>query len=181
MSTGLWQWLQGIGLERFEFTQDGDLWILRGTVLTLPNTPAEARYEIVCDGQFFTRSAYIALRDARGERAVKVVRENGHWHQNGAEVEGLDNAIDIDLGWSPSTNTLPIRRLALRVGASSGELTAAWVRFPDLILEPLRQEYHRLEERVYQYSSRSGAFQAKLLVDEHGIVEDYEGFWKRLR
>ena len=112
---------------------------------------------------------------------MEVVSENGHWYQNGAEVEGLSKAIDIDLGWSPSTNTLPIRRLGLSVGASSGQLTAAWVRFPELRLEPLEQEYHRLQDRVYRYSSRRGTFQAKLLVDEHGMAEDYQGFWKRLR
>lgn len=181
ISTGLWRWLQGSGLERFEFAQAGDQWILRGTVLTLSSTATEVKYEIVCDGQFCTRSAHIALRDAMGERAMKIVSENSHWYQNGVEVEGLNRAIDIDLEWSPSTNTLPIRRLALSVGASSGQLTAAWVRFPDLKLQPLEQEYHRLEDRVYRYSSRGGTFQAKLLVDEHGVVEEYEGFWKRVR
>ena len=181
ISTGLWQWLQRTGLERFEFAQAGELWILRGTVLTLSNAAAEVKYEIVCDGQFCTRSAHITLRDAMGERAMKIVSENSRWYQNGAEVEGLGRAIDIDLGWSPSTNTLPIRRLALKEGASSGQVTAAWVRFPELRLESLEQEYHRLEDRVYRYTSRGGTFQAKLLVDEHGIVEEYEGFWKRLR
>ena len=35
---------------------------------------------------------------------------------------------------------------------------AAWVRFPDLTLQPLPQEYIRLADRQYRYSSRSGAF-----------------------
>jgi hypothetical protein len=89
-------------------------------------------------------------------------------------------ALDIDLGWSPSTNTLPIRRLGLEIGQTSGEFIAAWVRFPDLTLQPLPQEYVRLADRQYRYSSRSGAFVANLLVDDDDLVLDYEGFWQRV-
>lgn len=181
VSTGLWRWLHATGLERFEFVEAENQWIVRGTVLTLSSTAAEVRYEIVCDRQFCTRRARITLRNALGERTTEVVRENGHWHQDGAQVEKLGGAIDIDLGWSPSTNTLPIRRLGLAVGESSGPITAAWVQFPELKLQSLEQGYSRLDDRVYRYSSDGGRFQAKLLVDEHGIVEEYEGFWKRLR
>lgn len=70
----------------------------------------------------------------------------------------MNGAIDIDLGWSPSTNTLPIKRLNLEIGQSSGELIAAWVRFPELTLQPLPQEHIRLAERQYRYSSRGSAF-----------------------
>jgi hypothetical protein len=141
---------------------------------------AEVRYEIVCDAQFRTRSVQITLRDFRGERRVEIATENGRWYANGGELPSVEGAIDIDLGWSPSTNTLPIRRLGLGVGESSGEFTAAWVRFPELTLEPLPQEYRRLSEREYLYLSRGGAFQAKLLVDDHGLAVEYEGFWQRV-
>jgi len=90
-------------------------------------------------------------------------------------------AIDIDLGWSPSTNTLPIKRLKLEIGQTSGEFIAAWVHFPELTLQPLPQEYVRLTDRQYRYSSRSGAFVANLSVDDDDLVLDYEGFWERVR
>src|SRR5712664_99467 len=41
------------------------------------------------------------------------------------------NVCDIDLAVTPATNTLPIRRLNLEVGQSQ-EVTAAWLKFPDL-------------------------------------------------
>jgi hypothetical protein len=59
------------------------------------------------------------------------------------------------------------------------DLSAAWVRFPELTLQPLPQEYLRLGDCKYRYSSRGGAFVAELLVDEHDLVLDYEGFWQR--
>jgi uncharacterized protein len=178
--TGLWRWLQGTGLERFEFLRAGDEWLFRGTVLTMAhNAPAEARYEIACDRSFRTTRAKVSISDSAGERALQIVAESGRWYENGRENQAVSGAIDIDLGWSPSTNTLPIRRLGLESGQTSGEFHAAWVRFPDLTLQPLPQEYVRLADRQYRYSSRGGAFTANLLVDGNGLVLDYERFWQR--
>ena len=179
---GLWRWLKGTGLERFEVLRTGDEWIFRGTILTLAHDDAaEARYEITCDHSFRTRAATVSVRDAAGERTLQIVAEDGCWFENGVENQTVAGAIDVDLGWSPSTNTLPIRRLGLEVGQTSGEFIAAWVRFPELTLQPLPQEYLRLGDRKYRYSSRAGTFVAELLVDEHDLVLDYEGFWQRAR
>jgi hypothetical protein len=178
--TGLWRWLQGTGLERFEFLRTADERIFRGTILTLAHdVAAEARYEIRCDHSFRTRAANISVRDAAGERSLQIVSEDGRWFENGVENQTVAGALDIDLGWSPSTNTLPIKRLGLEIGQASGEFIAAWVRFPELTLQPLPQEYLRLGDRKYRYSSRGGAFVAELLVDEHDLVLEYEGFWQR--
>jgi len=181
VSSGLWRWLQGTGLERFELARASDDWIFRGTILTLAaDAAAEAKYEIVCDRSFRTREANVSVRDATGERTLQIATEKGRWYENGRENKTVVGALDIDLGWSPSTNTLPIRRLKLEIGQTSGEFMAAWVRFPDLTLQPLPQEYVRLADRQYRYSSRSGAFVANLLVDDDDLVLDYERFWQRV-
>ena len=160
----------------------GDEWIFRGTILTLAHdAAAEARYEIACDTLFQTRRANIYLRDSSSERSLKIDAQDGHWFENGRENQAVKGAVDIDLGWSPSTNTLPIRRLKLKVGETSGEFSAAWVRFPELTLQPLPQEYIRQADRQYRYSSRGGVFEANLLVDDDDLVLDYEGFWQRAK
>jgi hypothetical protein len=181
VSSGLWRWLQSTGLERFELARAADGWIFRGAILTLAaDSAAEARYEIVCDRAFRTRQANVSVRDAAGERTLQIATENGQWYENGLENKTVIGAVDIDLGWSPSTNTLPIRRLGLEVGQTSGEFMAAWVRFPDLTLQPLQQEYLRLSDREYRYSSRGGTFIADILADDDGVVLNYEGFWQRV-
>lgn len=181
ISSGLWRWLQGTGLERFEFLRAGDEWLFRGTILTQSgNAAAEARYELACDHLFRTLRVNISLRRSSAEQKLEVSAENDRWFANGKEVPSVSGAIDIDLGWSPSTNTLPIRRLNLAPGQSSGTIIAAWVRFPELTLEPLSQEYLRLSDRYYRYSSRGGSFTAELLVNADGLVIDYAGFWQRV-
>ena len=179
--TGLWQWLQSPGLERFELLRARDQWILRSTILTLfEGGPAEARYEIVCDRTWRTRSAEISTNDGNNERRLRVQTKNGRWYENDQPNETVNGCIDIDLGWSPSTNTLPIRRLRLEVGQSSGPVMAAWVRFPDLTLQPLSQAYVRVSDQQYRYSSRGETFVAQITVDDEDLVLDYEGFWQRV-
>lgn len=173
--------LQGSGLERFELKQHAERWFLRGTILHLhDNQPLEIRYSIECDSAWRTLSAGVAVREGSRERSLRIETGAKCWTANGDPQPQLDGCVDIDLGWSPSTNTLPIRRLNLKDGESSGTVIATWVKFPELALEPLPQEYQRLSERSYRYSSRGGTFTANLLVDEHGLVEDYEGFWTRV-
>src|SRR5262249_17102385 len=179
--TGLWQWVRGTGLERFQLLRAADQWIMRGTIVTLVgHEPAEAHYEIVCSNSWHTRSAEISLQSKDNDRTLRIRTENGRWYENDRLNESVNGCVDVDLGWSPSTNSLPIRRLQLGVGESSGPVTAAWVRFPELTLQPLPQEYLRLSAQQYRYSSRGGAFVADLLVDEEGMILNYEGFWQRV-
>jgi uncharacterized protein len=179
--SGLWQWVQSPGLERFQLLTAPDQWILRGTILTLiEHGPAEAHYEIVCDSAWHTRSAEISVNDGHTERQLRIRAADGRWYANEQLSETVNGCIDIDLGWTPSTNTLPIRRLQLHIGQSSGSVVAAWVRFPDLILEPLPQKYLRVSDRLYRYSSRGGAFVAQISVDDEGLALDYEGVWCRV-
>ena len=178
---GLWRWIPTAGLERFEFLQSAEGWTLRGAIVTLAGgEPAEARYEILCDLSWNTRHADIQVRDSRGERNLRVTKENGRWYENGQINSKLDGCDDIDLEWSPSTNTIPVRRLRMPVGQASGLLTAAWVRFPSLTVETLPQEYRRVAEQQYVYSSHNGSFVAEVVLDDQGLVLDYQGFWHRV-
>ena len=180
IQTGLWRWLQSTGIERFELLRMPHQWVLRGTIVAFAEAgPAEARYEIVCDDSWQTERADISLRDGTAERSLQVTVEDGQWYVNGRMTESLEGCRDIDLEWSPSTNTIPIRRLRLPIGETSGPLIAAWVRFPDLTLQPLPQEYERISELHYRYSSNGGKFVAEIVVDAEGLVLNYEGLWRR--
>jgi hypothetical protein len=177
----MWRRVNGHGLERFELIRESTGWAIHGTVLALAERGAsEAVYTISCDAGWNTRRAAISLVDGSGNHALDIVASNGHWRVNGEEAKHLDGCIDIDLGWSPSTNTIAIRRLNLPVGGRSGPLVVAWVRFPELTIEPLTQEYERIGERRYRYTSRGGSFRAAIDVDDEALVTEYEGVWQRV-
>src|SRR5262249_31826864 len=114
-----------------------------------------------------------------GDKEINVeisVNEDQRWYLNGVESSAVTGCIDIDLGFSPSTNLLPIRRLALAVGQQA-EVRAAWLPFPSLTFELLPQVYKRESEHKYKYESRGGAFTRFLEVNESGFVTDYPGIW----
>lgn len=170
-------------------------WQLRGTtVVRVGEELAEVNYFVDCDPMWHTRHASVYFRPPAQGKQVLVIHEGG-WKvrgphpadpDEGMTVEGqletvrddLHGCEDVDIGMTPSTNTLPIRRLNLAVGESA-DVTAAWVRFPELTVEPLAQRYTRLDERRYRYESASG-FVAELEVDELGLVVRYGDIWERV-
>jgi len=96
------------------------------------------------------------------------------WYLNHAECPAVASCLDIDLGFSPSTNLLPIRRLSLAVGQSA-EVRAAWLPFPSLTFEALPQVYRREGEQLYRYESGGGVFVRLLEVNPVGFVTNYPG------
>jgi hypothetical protein len=150
---------------------------LIGTVLgSEDGVPIRIEYRVLADGAGLTSAVHV--RDLRGfdQRTLTVERSTkGVWTVDGVPARALKGCMDIDLGCSPSTNTLPIRRLRLGVGASS-TIQAAWVRFPALEVVKSAQTYTRLDEFTYRYDS--GDFSSELTVDEDGLVASYAE-WQR--
>ena len=89
-------------------------------------------------------------------------------------VHGLP---DLDFGFTPATNTLAIRRLALAVGDDAA-VTAAWLDPTDWALKPLRQTYRRTGPQTYAYASPDTGYQTTLTCNDFGVVTDYPGLWQ---
>jgi hypothetical protein len=135
-------------------------------------------YDIECDAAWHTLRASIRGHVDGEPAALDVTRSAANdWIVNGTPVPALQGCIDVDLEFSPSTNLLPIRRLALAVG-SHAAVRAAWVRFPDLTVEAFEQVYTRTGEATYRFESAEGAFCRELTVDADGLVLDYPDFWR---
>ncbi|MFL5726246.1 MAG: putative glycolipid-binding domain-containing protein [Chloroflexota bacterium] len=150
---------------------------LVGTVLGAEgHLPVRIEYRVFTDPGGLTTAVHV--RDLRGfETRTLVLERNakGSWTVDGKATRGLKGCTDVDLGCSPSTNTLPIRRLRLAVGASQ-TIKAAWVRFPELEVVKADQTYTRLDDFTYRYAS--GSFVGEITVDDDGLVTLYE-VWRR--
>lgn len=175
----LWRRLDLPGHEAAEITQQRNRWNLAGTALfAYRRQPCRLDYEVECDMTWGTRD--VTVRGQIGEAPVLFVLSrdaDGVWCANGVAQPAVQGCIDVDLGFSPSTNLLPIRRTKLVIGARA-EIRAAWVRFPELTLEVLEQTYTRLSDCTYLYESAAGAFRRELTVNGDGFVVDYPGLWR---
>jgi uncharacterized protein len=133
----------------------------------------EVRFTVRADPSWATREALVWV----GRRSTELRADGlGGWAVEGADRADLQGCTDVDLEFTPATNTLPIRRLGLELGQSA-EIEAAWVRFPSLEVERSTQRYERVGELKYRYSS--GAFSVDLDVDHHGLVVHYPPYWVR--
>ena len=175
----LWRRLDRAGHESARLFADGAQHHLHGTaVFAEDGAPVRLDYRIVCDGRWHTRSARVAGWHGARRVGVELTTDGeGRWRMNGADCPTVDGCLDVDLAFSPSTNLLPIRRLALPVGEGA-DVRAAWLTFPALELEPLPQRYERTAERQYRYASRGGSFTADLELDDAGFVLRYAGLWE---
>lgn len=164
---------------RVEHTASG--WRLTGE-LEVEEIGLAARfsYVIECDLEWRTRTAVIEGEAAGSPIRIALAADGlGNWSCDGVPVPDVDGALDVDLGFTPATNMLPIRRLALAVGASA-PVRSAWFRFPELRLEPLAQTYTREDELAFDYRALVDGepFIARLETDVFGRVLRYEGLWE---
>src|SRR5215510_9199709 len=174
----LWRRLDLPGHEIGRLTRRDDGWELSGTaVFSHENRPCKLDYRVICAADWRTCAAQVT--GAIGERDVHLrisVNSQRNWFLDATECPAVAGCLDIDLGFSPSTNLLPIRRLSLAVGQDA-EVRAAWLAFPSLTFEVLPQVYRREAPQTYRYESDGGVFVRRLEVSAVGFVTSYPGLW----
>ena len=180
----MWTPWEGPGLEHLRLlTSDGGV-VANGLVIGLEaGRPFRIGYEVRCDRLWRVREVRAAAPDSERPVLELLTDGEGHWKRRGGErIPELDGCIDTDISATPFTNTLPIRRLGLKPGASA-EVDVAYVRVPELLVGAERQRYGCLEARsdggLYRFEALPSGFTAELPVDADGLVIDYSGLFRR--
>ncbi len=156
-------------------------WVIDGSIeVHEESAAASLEYHIACDAAWRTRDVNVSGIVNGASFALALSADGaGHWRREGEPAAAIDGALDIDLGFTPMTNTLPIRRLRLGVGERAAVRTA-WLRFPELRVELLDQVYVREAGQVFRYEAfvDGAPFTARLETDAAGRVLRYEGLWE---
>ncbi|MBG9733653.1 putative glycolipid-binding domain-containing protein [Paenibacillus alvei] len=174
----IWKRMQEEGLEYCKVSLE-PVTMIQGRVICADTDRSFVEYEVRCDELGCTSEVTVRYTNEQQTRTLKVERDaQDCWKVNGEARDDLNGAKDIDIGATPSTNVLPIRRLKLEKGQQAA-VTAAWVCFPQFTVQPLQQSYERTGDNTYIYRSASG-YTAQLNVDQHGVVIDYADQWKAL-
>ena len=141
--------------------------------------PLMVRYDIDCGENWSARSVTIEQRLGEVQRRLGLERAGDGWLVDGVRDTRLDGCAEPDLGLTPSTNALAIRRLDLAIGQAA-EIRCAWVKFPALSVEPSLQRYERLGDRDYRYTNVASGFTALVAVDALALPVRYENIWTRI-
>lgn len=157
-------------------------WQLSGTAIFLfDRKPCLLSYEVNTDSNWKTCTASISGYVAKSIIALAIVcTPNNYWSINDIELQAAADCIDLDLGFTPATNLIAIRRLSLAIGARS-QANAAWLDFPDFTLKQLEQQYHRISPACYEYAALNVGYAAVLEVDDYGAIARYPQLWEQER
>lgn len=176
-------WRRNLDDRSFEecaVTASPDGFAIAGQVIAAQDAaPLIVRYDIGCDENWSARSVRIEQTLGDAQRRLWLDRAGDGWLVDGARDARLDGCAEPDLGLTPSTNALAIRRLGLAIGQAA-EIQCAWVKFPGLSVEPSLQRYERLGDRDYRYTNVASGFTALVAVDELALPVVYEAIWTRI-
>lgn len=177
----LWRRLDVEGRDACRYRHMGGGWRIEGQALFLEaGEIASLSYRLDCGADWRSRTA--SVRGWIGERTLSLdlaQDSGGGWTANGERLDGVAGLLDIDLGFTPASNTNAIRRLQPREGQEI-ETTAVWLDTADWRIKPLPQSYRRLSPQRLLYNSPLHAYRAELEVDDFGIVTHYPGLWRAL-
>ncbi|MBD2070535.1 putative glycolipid-binding domain-containing protein [Leptolyngbya sp. FACHB-671] len=164
--TILWQRLDLPGHDICRLWKSTAGWQLSGTAIFLfEQMPCLLAYEVSVNNSWQTCAASVSGFVGQSDVALAIApTSNGHWSINGIEFQEAAGCMDLDLGFTPATNLIAIRRMALRVEEQS-QAPAAWLDFLDFKLKQLEQYYRRVSSYEYEYAAPDVDYAATLEVD----------------
>jgi len=152
-------------------------WRMTGQAVFLdPAGPAALRYIVECDSGWISRVGRIEGHIGARPFEAAIRNRDGRWFLDGEPAPAVEGRFDLDLGFTPATNFLHLRRENLAVGETR-DIDVAWFDV-DQPLTCLPQTYERLTETTYRYASPTAGYEAVLEMGPNGIVTHYPTLWR---
>jgi len=176
------------GLEHLHLIHNNENIIADSMILGVyQQVPFRVHYEIRCDSSWRPHSVDLSLLSHSPQAIHLSIDGKGTWtNETGEVISALSGCLDVDISATPFTNTLPIRRLALRPDMSS-TLNIVYIAVPQLQIAVVEQRYTCLEVTPdgghYRYESLNNGvswYTAELPVDGDGLVIDYPELFRRV-
>jgi uncharacterized protein len=177
----LWRRLDVPGHDAASLQMDEEGAVLSGMAAFHERAPTALAYVVQVDREWKTTEGHVWGWRGLDAIDLRLHRDNdGTWTLNDELSPEVQGCMDLDLSFTPATNLLPLRRLALRIGQSA-EVRSAWLEWPEVRLTPLVQRYARRSDTEYDYESDlpgGELFRSTLRVQPEGWVLDYGGLWR---
>ena len=185
-------------IARVELTEEG----LHATGTQIGIEPVSYRldYALEAPERFVTRTLTAEATGAGFRRRLELHHDGrGAWSADaeaegdvelqetaGGSVEALGQALDCDLGLSPLTNLMPVRRHGFHESEGAAEFVMAWISVPDLGLHASGQRYEHVRRDVggavvrYVDLGTHRGLTSELELDPEGFVILYPGLARRV-
>ena len=177
-TSAFWRRLDQPGHDAAWLERTGEGWLLHGAAVWREgDLPAWLAYEVTCDRAWATVRGEIRGRVGDDLVAYAIDRSTGVWTVNGRPVAGLDDLVDLDLGFTPATSLLQLRRVGLAIGEAA-DFSVAWCDGISERLMRLPQHYERRTANTYWYESPTVDYAAELVIGPDGFARRYPGLWE---
>lgn len=177
LATAFWKRLDLPGRDAACVRGTDDGFELFGQAVFLdPRGPASLRYVLDLDPDWSTRQGHVT--GFIGGRTVDtlILRGPGGWTLNGRDF-GMADIVDLDLGFTPATNMVQLRRVGLAQGASAA-FDVAWLEAGDEALMRLPQFYRRASDTDYAYDSPTSNYSGTIVLAPSGFAAVYPDLWE---
>ena len=174
----IWRRLDTPGHDAALLTPSETGWSLRGTAVFKHQAgPACVNYSVDVDASWRTKRG--ELRGFLADRKLNhvMIREPDGWYLDGALIDGLEHLRDLDYGFTPATNLLQLRRVAI-VPGQAVDLPVAWFDIDATTLTELPQRYERRGEATYWYAAPTVPYEGLLELSSNGFASTYPQLWK---
>ena len=180
LATILWRRLGQPGHDVCRLERAGDNWQIDGGAAFRheDGRVAQLHYRVRCDRAWHTQ--WCTVRGWLGGEAVdlSIVHDaHGGWKLNDAPAAELGHCVDLDLGFTPATNLLQLRRLHLASGEAA-DAPVAWLDLDGGGLTELQQRYERRSDSDYWYAAPRFDYEGMLEVTPDGFIRRYPSMWE---
>lgn len=195
----IWRGLDAWRVEAAAVQLTADGVVASGTQIASSPVAYRIDYRLDAADGFVTRSLVVTAGGRGWRRRLDLRRDAaGLWTcqaaadgaldlpDPGGDLSTLDEALDCDLGYSPLTNLMPIRRSGLHRREGTQDFVMAWVSVPDLSVVASAQRYEHMRCTEYgslvRYVDRGvfDGFVADLELDDEALVLGYPDLAERV-
>lgn len=170
-----WTTEDGAGHETLTFRFENEAWTAEGLV-----RGADVQYVFRFTASWQLQQMLL-FRDMDDPDLWLANDGRGRWGEvNGSERRDLGGCQDIDLLCSAFTRTMAIRRLRLAVGETAG-VESVTIDTETLSILRARLEYTRLDHHRWAVRRDDDQPDHEFAVDDHGLILDLPGYFRRLR
>lgn len=179
INSAIWRRLDTGGHDAAFLQHSDEGWLLRGTaVYRRDERPLSVTYAVAVDPEWRSLRANLGGFHGTKTFAHTISRNQLGWNLDGVVVRGLDHLLDIDLGFTPATNCLQLRRAALRPGESV-DFPVVWFDIGAPTLTELSQRYECVTETIYNYEAPIFGYKGRItLLSPFGFVKQYPDLWE---
>jgi hypothetical protein len=178
VATAFWRRLDTEGHDGCRLIRMKDGWRLSGsTIFDHQGKACMLDYAVDCDAAWRTLSARVHGSVGLDELAFDIERTpDGDWLLDGKVQPAAKGCIDLDLGFTPATNLIAIRRLDPGEEVEIPAPAAYYLEF-SLQLGIVEQTYRRTGKDKLHYRSPAYGYDETLTVSKVGFVTDYPTLW----